>query len=190
MKYQHHAVCPDGWACQSTVSALESLPQIVCYHGCTAMPLQRPVCTQRQRQPPLLVRITAPFVLIGRPTTSCRRHPQPASLPSAERRLPRCVRVRGILDSYRKEHAAAEHDAEARGAETADAAAAAGGLLTFSEDDDSDDDTCPAECVTEVFTPQEFKRACQVRGSSHVCAAAAVDGAAAASMRELRHGAR
>ena len=33
-------------------------------------------------------------------------------------------------------------------------------MLTFAS---LDEDTCPAECVTEVFTPQEFKKACEVQ---------------------------
>jgi hypothetical protein len=37
-------------------------------------------------------------------------------------------------------------------------------MLTFES---MDDEVCPAECVTEIFTPQEFKQQCLVRIVKH-----------------------
>jgi hypothetical protein len=36
-------------------------------------------------------------------------------------------------------------------------------MLTFES---MDEDVCPADCVTEVVTPKEFKAKCQVRALS------------------------
>eukprot|EP00892_Ulva_mutabilis_P008638 jgi/Ulvmu1/6146/UM028_0002.1 len=72
----------------------------------------------------------------------------------ARRRTSRCF---GILDSYRKEQAAKQQKADnIKQHQNVDL----GGVQMLVYDS-VDEDTCPAECVTEIYSAQDFKQICQ-----------------------------
>lgn len=69
----------------------------------------------------------------------------------------------GILDSYRKEQEVKKSKAE-QAEQRREEDLGGVKMLVY---DSVDEDTCPAECVTEVFSATEFKQVCQVRQHSN-----------------------
>ena len=80
---------------------------------------------------------------------------QPSFRSSPARRTGRCF---GILDSYRKDQAAKQKKAEEL-EQLQEQDVNGVQMLVY---DSVDEDTCPAECVMEIYSAEEFKTICQV----------------------------